>query len=71
MQYLFTLMSAVCLLFSEGPPLQVKRFAQTCGKFKVNGRLILVVAGGYAHDTVEILDPLSDQGWIRGTTIQF
>ena len=47
----------------------MKRFAQTCGKFKVNGKLILVVAGGYAHDTVEILDPLSDQGWIRGTIL--
>ena len=55
----------------EGPSLNVARFGQACGKFKLNGKLILVVAGGYIHDSVELMDPESNLGWINGIKIHF
>ena len=50
-----------------GPSLHVPRFAHACGQMNLNGKVHLVVAGGYVHDTVELLDPVSGQGWRSGT----
>ena len=58
--------------FEEGPPLNFGRETHSCGKFKKNGKTLLIVAGGYYwndmyfRDTVEILDPLTNQGWTLG-----
>ena len=48
--------------------------ARSCfatGKIEVNGKVLLVVAGGEYKpgritDAVEILDPLSGKGWTEG-----
>ena len=55
----------------EGPPLNVERYSHGCAKMMVNGRIILVVAGGNGHgwsclDSVEILDPSSLNQWSLG-----
>ena len=55
----------------EGPPLNEKRYYHSCGKMEINGKVILVVAGGGGGfggylDSVELMDPASDQGWISG-----
>ena len=57
----------------EGPKLNHKRSEFSYGKMRTNaGKLLLIVAGGYGEtfgeilNTVEILDPTSDQGWIIG-----
>ena len=49
-----------------GPSLHVPRFAHACGQMNLNAKAHLVVAGGYVHDTVELLDPASGQGWRSG-----
>ena len=43
---------------------------------KVDGKTMIVVAGGYTRpktflDTVEILDPTSDKGWISGPKLPY
>lgn len=55
----------------EGPPLNERRYYHSCGKMEINGKVILVVAGGGGGfggylDSVELMDPASDQGWISG-----
>ena len=54
----------------EGPRLNYERCRHSCSKMKINGKTILVVAGGTgandSGDTVELLDPTSDKGWIIG-----
>ena len=54
---------------TEGPSLNNGRRDHGCAKMTVNGRTILVVAGGYnsGHvDSVEILDPLGNNVWTQG-----
>ena len=60
---------------SPGPPLNSARKDHFSGKFVFNGKTMLVVAGGrYGNiknrysclDSVEILDPSSDEGWQPG-----
>ena len=53
----------------EGPSLNNGRASHGCAKMAVNGRTILVVAGGYNSrylDSVEILDPLGNNVWTQG-----
>ena len=54
----------------EGPSLNKGREFHGCAKMTVNGRTILVVAGGRGNngtlDSVEILDPSSDNIWTLG-----
>lgn len=59
---------------TRGPPLIQERSDFACGKMTINGRTYLIVAGGcYINskhqtvylDTVEMLDPLSDRGWLQ------
>ena len=55
----------------EGPSLKIERREHICGKIKIQGTHFLVVAGGinesYEYlDSVELLDPLSNEGWILG-----
>ena len=52
-----------------GPSLNVRRAHHGCAKMTLNGRTILVVAGGEGFgylDSVEILDPTKDNNWTRG-----
>ena len=54
---------------TEGPSLNNGRAAHGCAKMTLNGRTILVVAGGYNSgflDSVEILDPLGNNVWTPG-----
>ena len=54
---------------TEGPSLNNGREFHGCAKMTVNGRTVLVVAGGYngGHlDSVEILDPQGNNVWIQG-----
>ena len=55
---------------TEGPSLNKGRRYHGCAKMTVNGRTVLVVAGGYggfgAMDSVEILDPLGNDVWTQG-----
>ena len=58
----------------EGPSLNEKRFGHQCAKMTINGRTILVVAGGYGKflrplDSVEILDPLRENKWNSGPNL--
>ena len=53
----------------EGPSLNNGRENHGCAKMTLNGRTILVVAGGGNDgilDSVEILDPLGNNVWIQG-----
>ena len=55
----------------EGPSMNFARSCHATGKIKVNGKTLLVVAGGefkpgHISDSVEILDPLTGNGWIQG-----
>ena len=53
---------------TQGPSLKTSRYEFSCGTMEVDGRTMIVVAGGYTKpktflDTVEILDPLlSEEG---------
>ena len=52
-----------------GPPLNVKRIGHGCAKMNLNGRTVLVVAGGNGYgtlDSVEILDPTKNTNWTLG-----
>ena len=55
---------------TEGPSLNEGRSYHGCAKMTLNGRTILVVAGGFGNggrlDSVEILDPLGNNGWTPG-----
>ena len=54
----------------KGPPLNVERCRHSSGVMKINGKSIIVVAGGAGGNeagfTVELLDPTSNTGWIIG-----
>ena len=56
----------------EGPSLNVKRTSHGCAKMMINGKTLLVVAGGNdgdigpTHDSVEILDPSTKKEWTLG-----
>ena len=63
---------------TEGPSLKKPRSNHGCAKMTINGRTILVVAGGFgaqesggygALDSVEILDPLGNNVWTQGLYI--
>ena len=52
------------------------RYDFSCGTMEVDGKTIIVVAGGYTKpktflDTVELLDPLSKKGWIPGPKLPY
>ena len=55
---------------TEGPSLNKGRFIHGCAKMTINGRTVLVVAGGHnlvdSVDSVEILDPLGNNVWSQG-----
>ena len=57
----------------EGPSLNEKRCTHGCAKMNMNGKTVLVVAGGFNFDSklqsVEILDPSSNKGWVKGLLI--
>ena len=54
----------------EGPSLNNGRAVHGCAKMTLNGRTILVVAGGVGNygilDSVEILDPSGSNVWTQG-----
>ena len=56
-----------------GPPLNIARSGHSCSHMYLNGKTYLVAIGGYdeyrwmgALDSVELLDPTSNKGWILG-----
>ena len=54
---------------TEGPSLKKGREFHGCAKMTLNGRTLLVVAGGYTSgylDSVEILDPSENNVWTPG-----
>ena len=54
---------------TEGPSLKKGRAGHGCAKMTINGRTVLVVAGGYTFgylDSVEILDPSENNVWTQG-----
>ena len=55
---------------TEGPSLNKGRADHGCAKMTINGRTILVVAGGFGNgghfDSVEILDPQGNNVWTLG-----
>ena len=56
----------------EGPSLNKGRYGHGCAKMSLNGRTILVVAGGLgAEHSVEILDPLGNNIWTQGLYLKF
>ena len=55
----------------KGPSLQVGRRYHSCGILRSKGRSYVVVAGGQVTggtitNSVEILDPMSNKGWMKG-----
>ena len=62
---------------TKGPSLNKARKSHGCAKMTLNGRTILVVAGGWgAMDSVEILDPLGNnvltQGlYLKSITVEY
>ena len=59
---------------TEGPSLNKGRDSHGCAKMTINGRTILVVAGGYnsgSLDSVEILDPSGSNVWTPGMFLKF
>ena len=54
---------------TKGPSLKKGRWYHGCAKMTLNGRTILVVAGGWDGrplDSVEILDPSENNVWTEG-----
>ena len=49
-----------------GPNMKLAKRNQQCGKMMINGRVILVVMEGFGRRIVEVLDPLSSEGWRQG-----
>ena len=59
---------------TEGPSLNKARSSHGCAEMTLNGRTILVVAGGFdgGHlDSVEILDPSGKNVWTPGIFLKF
>ena len=60
---------------TEGPSLNRARNDHGCAKMTLNGRTILVVAGGFGIDgllnSVEILDPSGNNVWTQGLYLKF
>ena len=57
---------------TEGPSLNNGRAGHGCAKMTLNGRTVLVVAGGFgALDSVEILDPSENNVWTQGLYLNF
>ena len=53
----------------EGPPLNTKRTHHSCGKMNIDGKVVIVVAGGLSRgpdQSVELLDPSSADNWKIG-----
>ena len=50
---------------TEGPDMCESRARGSCTKMNLNGRIVIVTAGGIS-DSVELLDPLATDGWIPG-----
>ena len=62
------------LKIKEGPSLNKARSSHGCAKMTINGRTVLVVAGGYTSgylDSVEILDPSENNVWTQGWCLKF
>ena len=55
----------------EGPNLNIARCGHSCNKMIINEKVFIIVAGGFFEDSVELLDPMSDQGWIFGKYVMF
>ena len=60
----------------EGPSLNKARISHGCAKMTLNGKTILVVAGGQGEgletlDSVEILDPSENNVWTQGMFLKF
>ena len=60
----------------EGPSLNNARAGHGCAKMTLNGRTVLVVAGGLGEgfeilDSVEILDPSENNIWTQGLYLNF
>ena len=59
----------------KGPPLNFRRQNHSCAKMTINGRTILVVAGGCESgkplDSVEILDPSTNNNWTPGLLLKY
>ena len=55
----------------EGPNLNIARCGHSCNKMVINEKVFIIVAGGFFEDSVELLDPMSDQGWIFGKYVMF
>ena len=52
---------------TEGPPLKEGRTDHSCGKWKDEyGNVIVMVAGGYRTDSVEILNTTQMKEWVKG-----
>ena len=60
---------------TEGPSLNNGRSSHGCAKMTLNGRTILVVAGGCRNrrhlNSVEILDPSENNVWTQGLYMKF
>ena len=57
---------------TEGPTLKKGRYRHGCAKMTLNGRTILIVAGGWgALDLVEVLDPSGNNVWTQGMFLKF
>ena len=61
---------------TEGPSLDKGRDGHGCAKMTLDGKTILVVAGGYGEDfktldSVEILDPSGNNVWTPGLYLEF
>ena len=60
---------------TEGPSLNKARAGHGCAKMTLNGRTILVVAGGFGNggrlNSVEILDPSENNVWTQGLYLKF
>ena len=62
----------------DGPEMNQGRCDHAYGKMIIGGKVLIVVAGGLCAkgnykelDSVELLDPLSEQGWIEGPKMPF
>ena len=55
---------------AEGPPMLQPRYYHSCGSFELDGKIMVVVTGGYDGSDVistELWDPESNEGFIEGT----
>ena len=61
---------------TKGPSLNKARKSHGCAKMTLDGRTILVVAGGYGGDSkilnsVEIIDPSGSNVWSQGMFLKY